>query len=119
MKEIKEIFSPANEKSAEISKARGREFCKVLESFEFEKPTTDVPITYYVLGYISRQLITSSSCDSCKSSLLSDKQENLSVNVDEALATAEDLAEGKMFIELISRGGLVKPSVMFVSTLAI
>ena len=47
---------------------------------------------------------------------LSDKHENLSVNVDEALATAEDLTEGKMFIDSISRGGLVKPSdVMFVT----
>ena len=57
----------------------------------------------------------STSCESCISSLFSDKQQNLTVEIEE-LTSTEDIEEGKMFVDSISRGGLVKPSdIMFVT----
>ena len=70
---------------------------------------SDVGMINYVSGYISRQLIKSTYCDSCKT-MFSESQEHLPLDTDEAMASSDVIAEGKSFIDAISRGGLVKPS---------
>ena len=109
MKEINVLFTPAREKASLMTKARGSVFSKSLHEFSFLEPKSDVGIVYYVSGFISTQLIKSMSCDSCKN-MFSESQEHLPLDTDEAMASSDVIAEGKSFIDAISRGGLVKPS---------
>ena len=109
IKDIGKLFASASEKQSLLVKTRGDELSKMLTEFSFQTPTSDVPITYYVSGYVSRQLIKSTPCDGCKVTF-SDDEQPLPINIDETFASAEDIREGKMFIDTISRGGLIKPS---------
>ena len=107
MKDINAIFAPAKEKASLLTKARGKEFSKMLYDFKFKAPIFDVAATYYVSRYISRQLLKSTSCASCKNMFL-DNQEDLPLNEDEAVSSSDaiEIEEGKSFIEAITGGGL-------------
>lgn len=73
------------------------------------KISSDIPITYYVAGYVCRRLIKCSKCQDSQS-LFSKNQQSLSVIIEDNGATQEEMKQGQAFVDAISRGGLIKPS---------
>ena len=84
-------------------------FAGKLHSFSFtERIRDDVPITYYVAGYLARQILTTVKCKDCQQ-LITENNQQLQIEIED-VGLIEDLAEGKAFLDAINRGGLVKPS---------
>ena len=108
LKEIANIFKDANDVTSEYLKQQSLWFSGKLFEFDFtELTTTDIPITYYVAGYIAKHLLKKSKCKYCNT-LLSKNNEPLEVDIDQNVVAA--VGEGDAFINAISRGGLIKPS---------
>ena len=109
LKDIAKIFDVVDTKQSELMKQRSSLFAERLHSFTFtERIRDDIPITYYVAGYLAGQLLKKTACKSCLN-LLSDNDEQLQIEIED-VGVKDDLAEGKAFLEAINRGGLVKPS---------
>ena len=109
LKEISDIFETAREEQDLQLEQEAIHFACMLSDFDFSESLSDVPIIYYVAGYICRQLIKATKCKDCHA-LFSENQESLTVVIEDNGLTDEDVKEGKAFVEAISRGGLTKPS---------
>ena len=110
MKDITKIFEAADTQQSELIKQQSTLFADKLFKFDFTELTrSDIPITYYVAGYLARKLVKKTKCKSCQE-LLSETNEPLEVEVEESLVQTDGLAAGKAFLDAINRGGLVKPT---------
>ena len=111
MKDLDGIFEAANAKKSNDIKVEGIKFADLLADFSFVKPRSEIPITYYASGYLSRRLIKSTECKECHSSFTDEFQPMEYIEVDQ-----ESLEEGEKYLNSINRGGLIKPSnVLFVT----
>ena len=82
----------------------------LLSDFQLcQRQSEDASITFYVAGYISREMIKKSKCKDCHP-LFSENGESLAVDVVNDLECEAEIKAGNSFIDAISRGGLIKPS---------
>ena len=110
LKEINDVFQSSNDEKDLQLRQQVDEASKLIENFNFSSlDPDDKPITYYVAGYIARQLTKKTKCHDCQE-LFSKNQEPLSVEIDYSGATERDTKTGEEFVNAISRGGLIKPS---------
>ncbi len=109
MSDIRNIFQDSKNEQLEQIQQEAINFSCSLENFDFSESLSDVPIIYYVAGYICRQLIKSTKCKDCHE-LFSENQESLSVILEDNGLSEDDVLKGKAFVDAISRGGLTKPS---------
>ena len=109
LKKISEIFQASNINRNHLLKEQSILFADLLQNFNFAEHTSDIPVTYYVAGYVSRRLLKASKCQACQL-LFSDKNQPLSIEFEENSVVAAESEAGVTFLNAISRGGLVKPS---------
>ena len=109
LKKISEIFQASNTNRNHLLKEQSILFADLLQNFNFAEHTSDIPVTYYVAGYVSRRLLKASKCQACQL-LFSDKNQPLSIEFEENSVVAAESEAGVTFLNAISRGGLVKPS---------
>ena len=107
--EIKEMFVTVEFSKTLAFQQQSHAYVDMLPGFTFSKSSGDIPITYYVAGYVSRGLTKKSKCKDCQISF-SENRQPLSVCIDENAVSAEELETGKAFLNAINRGGLFKPS---------
>ena len=109
LSDIQDIFKEAEYKKNAQLEQEAIHYCCSLGDFTFSENLSDVPIIYYVAGYICRQLINQTKCENCQE-LFSTNKEEIQVIIDDNGVNDDDLLAGKAFIDAISRGGLIKPS---------
>ena len=109
MKEIKEIFAQSTAAVNKAIKGEASLFAELLSDFTFFQPSRDVEITYYVAGYMTKNLVKASKCESCHS-IFSDGLEPLTITLEMESVSTGEVYMGKAFVDSISRGGLTKPS---------
>ena len=110
LKDIQLAFEDTNEEKDSLLEQQALLFSEMLVDFDFlSLHRDDIPITYYVAGYIARRLIKKTKCQICHK-LFSKNQEEINVEVDSTDATVEEVRAGEQFINQVSRGGLIKPS---------
>ena len=110
LKEIKDVFQSSEDEKNSLLQQQINQALNLIEGFSFSSLSTDdKPITFYVAGYIARQLIKKTKCQDCQA-LFRKNWETLAVKIDVNGATEHDTKAGEEFIDAIARGGLIKPS---------
>ena len=86
-------------------KQLGSQFTDMLADFSLITPDCDVPITYYVSGYISKHLVKGTKCTNCQQMFTKNFESIEITDLDQKIAK-----KGEAFLDAINRGGLIKPS---------
>ena len=85
------------------------EYLEQLSQFTFTETSSDVPITYYIAGYVSRGLMNHLKCKGCQS-IVSDNSCPLTVDIEQVTCNDDESQAKDVFLNAINRGGLTKPS---------
>ena len=110
LSDIRDVFKASNDEKDDLLTQQSNEALSMMENFKFMSlGTDDKPITYYVAGYIARQLMTKTECEDCQTMFSKDK-EPLNVEIDKTGATEDETRAGEAFVDSINRGGLIKPT---------
>ena len=84
------------------------EYLEQLSQFTFTVTSSDVPITYYIAGYVSRGLMNHLKCKGCQSIVYNSCP--LTVDIEQVTCNDDESQAIDVFLNAIKRGGLTKPS---------
>ena len=111
MTQIKNIFLEGREKQSLQQKEEIKTFITELEGFrfagDFVLSDADQSVLYYIAGYIAKSVM--GGCDKCDD-IISPGKVPLQVSFENSNETHDMIKVKEEFIQLISRGGLTKPS---------
>ena len=110
LKEIKDIFATDETENYRILEMDVSSLLKIVNDFKFDLRLSapDEAIAYSLAGYVAKRLIN--NCDGCKELLSAGRMERLPVIDEGNEPTTDELRSKEEFLQMISRGGLLKPS---------
>ena len=109
LKEIKDVFEIVETTRKLEMQLEAIEYLEQLSQFTFTETSSDVPITYYIAGYVSRGLMNHLKCKGCQS-IVSDNSCPLTVDIEQVTCNDDESQAKDVFLNAINRGGLTKPS---------
>ena len=90
----------------EEEKSKSDDVCWLVDSFEIteeQNTEADESVVYYCAGYLSRSIARAQKCDQCKDLLINNSPENND-------KVALDIDPNTKLFDIVSRGGLTRPS---------
>ena len=110
--EIKDIFADCTRSNSRLLEENIKSVMSEIDDFQFDAvlSESDRNICHFVAGYVAKKLLA--NCDGCSAMLTNGRMEKTPQIANESDSTLEELESKEEFLRFMSRGGLMKPSVL-------